>query len=248
MNDCRKDEVNNMKILIIIPAYNEEESILSTVQTINEYNIHADTKLDYVVINDGSTDKTKQILEEYHINHVTLVHNLGIGGAVQTGYKYALENNYDIAIQFDGDGQHDINYVPNIVQPIIENKADFCIGSRFVDPTSSDFKSTGARRAGIKIICALIKLFAHKRIYDATSGFRAANQNAIKYLAKNYPTEYPEPESIVDLLRMGYRIEEVPVQMHERSGGVSSIRAWKSVYYMINVSLSIIIASMKGKK
>ena len=237
-----------MKILMIIPAYNEQDSILGTVEMIKEYNQNTTMKVDYVVINDGSIDTTEKILKENKLNHVTLVHNLGIGGAVQTGYKYALENDYDVAIQFDGDGQHDINYVPTIVKPLENNEADVCIGSRFVDNTTSEFKSTGARRAGIKIISTLINLFVHKKIYDPTSGFRAANKKTIKYLSKNYPTEYPEPESIVDLVRLGFRVTEKPVKMHERAGGVSSIRAWKTVYYMINVSLSIIVTSMKGKK
>ena len=127
------------KILLIIPAYNEEANILKTCETIRKHS----KKLDFIVINDGSKDRTKEILEENKLNHINLIHNLGIGGAVQTGYKYALENDYDIAVQFDGDGQHDVTYVEDIIKPIIEGKADFVIGSRFVE-TLSEFISTGA--------------------------------------------------------------------------------------------------------
>lgn len=131
-----------MKVLLIIPAYNEQDNILNTVNSIKEF----DSEIDYVVINDGSKDKTLKILEENNVNHINLVYNLGIGGAVQTGYKYALENSYDIAIQFDGDGQHDINYVETICKPLIEGQADLCIGSRYLDNTTSRFKSTFMRR------------------------------------------------------------------------------------------------------
>lgn len=131
-----------MKVLLIIPAYNEEGNILNTVNSIREFS----NELDYVVINDGSTDNTLKILQENNINHVNLIHNLGIGGAVQTGYKYAYQNNYDIAIQFDGDGQHDVTYVSTICEPIIQNQADMCIGSRYLDDTTSSFKSTFMRR------------------------------------------------------------------------------------------------------
>ena len=131
-----------MKVLLIIPAYNEEGNILNTVNSIREFS----NELDYVVINDGSTDNTLKILQENNINHVKLIHNLGIGEAVQTGYKYAYQNNYDIAIQFDGDGQHDVTYVSTICEPIIQNQADMCIGSRYLDDTTSSFKSTFMRR------------------------------------------------------------------------------------------------------
>lgn len=247
----KEKELNNIKsndkVLIIIPAYNEEESIFNTYRSVINYNKkHKSNSLDVIVINDGSRDFTKQILEENRIPHINLVHNLGIGGAVQTGYKYALENGYDYAIQFDGDGQHDIHYVETILELLRNGKADLCIGSRFLDNTS-DFKSTGVRRAGIKIISFLISLFSHIKITDPTSGFRAANRNVIQHFADRYPREYPEPESIVNLTRLKYRVVERPVKMNERTGGVSSIRAWKTVYYMINVGLSIIVTSLKRK-
>ena len=168
-----------MKILLIIPAYNEEENIIQVCKTIEEY----DKNLDYVVINDGSRDNTLKLLQEAKINHINLVNNLGIGGAVQTGYKYAYENNYDIAVQFDGDGQHDITCVPKICKPIIDGEVDMCIGTRYLDKSSSQFQSTVMRRFGKNIISAMIKLFCKKTITDPTSGFRAANKKIIELFA-----------------------------------------------------------------
>lgn len=233
------------KILIIIPAYNEEESILSTYKSIMDYNKTYNANYDVIVINDCSKDSTQRILEENNINHINLVHNLGIGGAVQTGYKYALVNNYDIAVQFDGDGQHDVNYVKTITDPIIEGEAEFVIGSRFVDKNSSEFKSSSARRAGINLISFFIKLVTGVKVLDTTSGFRAVNKDIIAFFASSYPTEYPEPITTTELLRKKYILREVAVKMHERVGGESSIKKWKTVYYMINVILTILIIRVR---
>lgn len=236
------------KILLIIPAYNEQDSILSTIQMIETYNSSSLNTIDYVVINDGSSDHTEEILLKNKIPHIKLVHNLGIGGAVQTGYKYAFENGYDIAIQFDGDGQHNVNYVPNICQPIIDGEANMVIGSRFVEGSTSEFKSTAARQMGIKLISSFINFFTGKKLYDVTSGFRAIDQSLIEQFSLNYPLEYPEPISTTQILKEGKIISEVPVEMNERNGGVSSIRNWKNVYYMINVLLSIIVLGTGRKK
>ena len=232
------------KILLIIPSYNEEKNILKVYNEINNYNKQNKIKYDYIFINDCSTDKSETIFKENNINHINLIHNLGIGGAVQTGYKYALENNYDIAIQFDGDGQHDINYVSKIIEPINNKKTNMVIGSRFIDD-SSDFKSTKMRQCGINLISFFIKLFTHKKIYDTTSGFRAVDKKLIAEFAKYYPIEYPEPVSTVTILKKGYTISEVGVSMNERKEGTSSIKTWKSVYYMINVILSIIVTGIR---
>lgn len=236
------------KVLIIIPAYNEEANILSVYKTIMEYNKKNKINYDYIIINDGSTDKTEAILIKNKLKHITLVNNLGIGGAVQTGYKYAYENNYDIAVQFDGDGQHDINYVKNIIEPIINKKADFVIGSRFISKNKENFNSTFSRRLGIGMISFFIKLVTKKKIYDTTSGFRAANKDVIKYFAKDYPLEYPEPITTVQLLQKGFKIDEVPAKMKARIGGKSSIGSWKNAYYMINVILSIITVDARRSK
>lgn len=235
-----------VKALIIIPAYNEGLNIENTVKKIANYNEKSKNKIDYIIVNDGSTDNTKEICKRKGFMVVNLIHNLGIGGAVQTGYKYALENNYDIAIQFDGDGQHDEKYLDKLIDEI-ENGYDFVIGSRFIEELSI-FKSTQTRRLGINILSLLIKLCTGRKIYDPTSGFRAANRNVIELFANYYPSEYPEPESTVFLLKNGYKVKEVPVEMHEREFGQSSIKPLKSVYYMFSVSLSIIISSIKRRK
>lgn len=232
------------RILIIIPAYNEEKNILNTVNSI----ITNENKYDYIVINDGSKDNTLKVLQDNDINHINLIQNLGIGGAVQTGYKYAFQNNYDIAIQFDGDGQHDINYVDKICTPIIEERANICIGSRYLDNTTSKFKSTFMRRLGKNIISVILKICIRKKITDPTSGFRAVDRKIIKLFADDYPTDYPEPESLVTINKEGLKIVEVPVNMNERKEGVSSIHAWKSINYMIKVSLAIMIDSLNKKK
>ena len=237
-----------MKVLLIIPSYNEEENVLNNYNRILDFNKKSKIKYDAIVINDGSKDKTEEICRENNILYISLVHNLGIGGAVQTGYKYALKHNYDIAVQFDGDGQHDVNYVKNIIDPIINRECDMVIGSRFIDKNSSEFKSSFSRRIGIKLISFFIKLTTRKKIYDTTSGFRAVNKEIIKRFSVSYPTEYPEPVSTTELLKCGYKVKEVPVSMNERIGGVSSIRAWKSAYYMMNVILSIFIVGIRRYK
>ncbi len=236
------------KVLLIIPAYNEEESILNVVNKIYNYNKENNTKYDIVVINDGSKDNTEKILYENNINHIKLINNLGIGGAVQTGYKYALENDYDIAVQFDGDGQHDIRYVRDIIKPIIDNDANMVIGSRFIDKSTSKFKSSKARQMGIKMISFFIKLVTSKKIYDTTSGFRAVDKELIKKFSNSYPVEYPEPVSTTEILKMGYKVKEVAVSMNERENGISSIRMWKNCYYMINVILYILVIGIRRYK
>lgn len=235
------------KVLLIIPAYNEEENILNTYKKIVEYNKKNKTHYDVIVINDGSRDSTSEICHKNDIPVIDLIHNLGIGGAVQTGYKYAYYNAYDIAVQFDGDGQHDVRYVKNIIEPIISKKADLVIGSRFVENIDT-FKSSFARRIGIRIISWFIKFATGKRIYDTTSGFRACSKEIIKDFAISYPIEYPEPLTTAEILKKKYVVNEVPVEMKEREGGVSSIRAWKNIYYMVNVSLALLIIKVRRYK
>ena len=231
-----------MKVLVIIPAFNEELNIVNTVEKIKNISNKIDENLNYVVINDGSTDKTKNICETNKYNVINLITNLGIGGAVQTGFKYALENNYDIAIQFDGDGQHDEKYIEKLIEEIKKGN-DFVVGSRFIKNLSG-FKSTKFRRIGIKFLSSLIKICTGTKIYDPTSGFRAANKQIISLFADKYPTEYPEPETIVSIIRKQYKVKEIPVEMHERKYGKSSIKPLKSMYYMFSVSISIIISSI----
>ena len=236
------------KIIIVIPAYNEEDNILNTYYTIVEYNKKNKTNYDVIVVNDGSKDRTEEILTENKINHIKLIQNLGIGGAVQTGYKYAYENGYDIAVQYDGDGQHDVDYVKTITDPIINDEADFVIGSRFIKKDKDNFNTTFSRRIGINLISFFIKLVTKKKVYDTTSGFRAVNKDIIEFFAHDYPTEYPEPITTTQLLQKKYRLKEVPVKMKARMGGKSSIGSWKNVYYMINVIISIITVDARGRK
>ncbi|RTQ93155.1 glycosyltransferase family 2 protein [Lysinibacillus telephonicus] len=222
-------------LLIIIPAYNEEENIRSLIDSIRS--ISFKIKIEIIVINDCSTDRTSSICKELGIKVIDLPCNLGIGGAVQTGYKYAKENNFDLAIQVDGDGQHDPVYIDKIVEPILEGKADMVIGSRYID--KSGFQSTRLRRFGIRYLCLLINTLTDLKITDPTSGFRVCNKRIIDQFAINYPKDYPEPESIMYLRRKGFTIKEEAVVMNERVGGTSSINLNRSIYYMIKVSLAI---------
>ena len=228
-----------MKKLIIIPAYNEQESIKKTVEDIMEKAPH----FDYIVINDCSTDKTKEICETEEFNVIHLPVNLGIGGAVQTGYLYAARNGYDIAVQVDGDGQHHPQFLSKMADYMEAEHADMVIGSRFID--KEGFQSSGARRVGIKYFTMLIKLLTGTKITDPTSGLRMVNREIIEFFAEEYPKDYPEPESVVAILRRKKKVLEIPVIMRERSGGVSSISMKKSVYYMIKVSLAILIERIR---
>lgn len=220
-------------ILIIIPAYNEEESIVATAKSV------INAGYDCIVVNDGSTDQTLKLCIENDIDVLNLPQNLGIGGAIQAGHKYALVADYDIDIQFDGDGQHDVNSIPALVKAINDG-ADLAIGSRFVGGENT-FKSTKLRRLGIAWLSFWIKLLTGGKVTDPTSGFRACNRKAIRLFAEKYSTDYPEPESIAVAFRKGLIIRDVPVVMHERQGGVSSIKPLSSIYYMIKVTLAIFI-------
>ncbi|MBF0818575.1 glycosyltransferase family 2 protein [Streptococcus acidominimus] len=233
-----------MRVLVVIPAYNEEKSILKTVQSILDFKASKDLdfQLDYIVINDGSKDKTKKILIENGLNAIHLISNLGIGGAVQTGYKYALENGYDLAVQFDGDGQHDIQSLPNLLLPIQRGEADLVIGSRFMGEVRSEFQTSFMRRFGIRIISFVMQLVTGWKIYDTTSGYRVANRVIIGQFAERYPRKYPEPESTVHVLKRRRKVVEVPANMYDRVGGSSSITPLKSIRYMIEVCSSILIA------
>lgn len=234
-----------MKVILLIPAYNESRNILKVRDTILTHNKSHHEKYDYIFINDGSTDSTEKILTENHIPHIELRQNLGIGGAMQTGYKYALRHNYGIAVQFDGDGQHDVEYIENIISPIIQEEADMVIGSRFINKHLDNFKSSALRRIGIKSISNVIKFKTGCRIYDTTSGFRAVNSKIIRLFAGSYPIEYPEPISTTTALLKKYSVVEVPAKKHRRAAGKSSISKFKSIYYMINVWLTIITLRRK---
>ena len=224
-----------MKAIVIVPAYNEEDNIRNTLRDLEENGAGTDV----LVMNDCSTDGTEAILQETGVNHLSFPVNLGIGGGVQAGYQYARENGYDIAIQFDGDGQHEAKYLQALIDPIEAGEADVVIGSRFVE--HEGFQSSGARRLGIGILSRLIRMLCGVKVADVTSGMRAVNRRFIEEYAEHYAQDYPEPEALLYAGVRKARIKEVPVQMRERAGGKSSISSLKSVYYMVKVSLALIL-------
>lgn len=228
-----------MKKLVIIPAFNEEESIATTVEDICKNA----PEFDYVVINDCSKDHTLDICRKNGIRVLDLPINLGIGGAVQTGYLYAYNNNYDIAVQFDGDGQHDATYLQKMADTLEIENADMVIGSRFI--AREGFQSSGIRRMGIRYFAFLTRFLFGKKITDATSGMRMCNRKVMELFVKDYPRDYPEPESVCRLLRKKCKVIELPVIMRERTTGVSSISPTKSIYYMVKVSLAIFIERLR---
>ena len=227
------------KALIIIPAYNEAQNIEKVITDIKK-----NTKnFDYIIINDCSTDKTKEICETNRYNLINLPVNLGIGGCVQTGYLYAKKSGYKYAVQFDGDGQHSAKYLEKMLEELKVNKYDMLIGSRFI--TNEGFQSSGMRRLGIRLLSNLIKFFNKIEIRDVTSGYRLVNNKIIEEFCKYYPKDYPEPESLNYCLRKKYKVNEIPVLMNRRENGVSSINHIKAGYYMLKVSLAIILDNFK---
>lgn len=231
------------KVLIVIPAYNESGSIRELVLTLKrEYPAYTP-----LVINDGSKDRTRDEAAAAGASIVTHPFNLGIGGAVQTGYKVALKENYDAVVQLDGDAQHDPAFLRVILEPVLSDKLDLCIGSRFLT-VSSNFKSTFTRRIGIRFFARFLSILTGIHLTDPTSGFRATGKKLIPYFADYYPIDFPEPEAIKIANRLSARIGEVPVNMRERKSGVSSIRYFATLYYMIKVTFAILVDVLKEKK
>ncbi|MGZ3930048.1 MAG: glycosyltransferase family 2 protein [Bacteroidia bacterium] len=237
-----KTETSRKNILVIIPCYNEEQSIGRLLLAIDALKLEHASVVP-LVVNDCSTDSSLSEIQKKNARHLDLPVNLGIGGAVQSGLMYAQRGNFDIAVQMDGDGQHPPGELAKLIAPLLEDQADVCIGSRFI--THEGFQSTAARRAGINFLSGLIRLCSGRKIHDCTSGYRAFNRKAIDLCVAYYPDKYPEPESILYLLKNNARVLEVPVTMAARDGGVSSIRSLNSIYYMIKVSLAIIFLHLK---
>ncbi len=229
-----------MRVLIIIPAFNEEGNIKSVIKSIRE----ASLDFDIIVINDCSTDDTETVAKSLNVDVISLPLNLGIGGAVQTGFQYAYNNNYDIAIQIDGDGQHNPKYIKELIGPLSKGDADVVNGSRFID--KKGFQSKFFRRLGIRFFQLLINILVRCNITDSTSGFRAYNAKAIELLKDRYPIDFPEPEAIIILKKRKFRIIEVPVEMENRTAGISSISTFKSIYYMVKVTISIIVEFLRS--
>jgi glycosyltransferase involved in cell wall biosynthesis len=230
------------KVLIMIPAFNEGTVIRRVVMDLKK----SYPKFDLVVINDGSSDATMFEAEAAGARVLPLPFNLGIGGAIQTAFKVADEEGYDATVQIDGDAQHDSAHLMKVLDPVLSNELDLCIGSRFLSDTSA-FKSTYLRRIGISFFSALLSFMTQKKMTDPTSGYRATGRALIHRFAVYYPVDFPEPEAIKIANRHGARIGEVPVNMRKRLGGISSIRSLDTIYYMVKVTFAIFIDSLKKK-
>lgn len=227
------------KLLIIVPAYNEEASLPGVILDLRKHIHHADV----LVVNDGSRDATVRVARDMGVLVLDLPFNLGIGGAMQAGYQYAAQNGYDIAVQFDGDGQHVASEIEKLLRPLEAGAADLIIGSRFLEP--GEYRASAFRGVGIWIFSFVLTRILETAITDSTSGFRAANRKVIEFFSRMYPDDYPEVEALVLLHKMNLRMVEVPVAMRERTGGTSSITPVRSVYYMTKVLLAILIDLMK---
>jgi glycosyltransferase involved in cell wall biosynthesis len=230
-----------MTKLAIVPAYNEAGAIGVVVDEIRAF----DGEFDVLVVDDGSHDGTASVARAHGARVVTLPFNLGIGGAVQTGFRYAHEHGYDLAARVDGDGQHDPAELAGLVEAVLQDRADICVGSRFAG--SEGYRSSRSRRVGIRILARVVSLLTRQRVTDTTSGFQVLNRKAIALFAADYPHDYPEVEAAVMLHKHHLRLAEVPVRMRERSAGVSSITTLRSIYYMVKVMLAILVGAMRRR-
>ena len=221
--------------IAIVPAFNEEGNIGRVVDELKAF----DPALDVVVVSDGSLDRTAEVAAAHGAQVLRLPFNLGIGGAVQTGFRYASENGYDVAVRCDGDGQHDPAELPKVLGPVLAGDADIAVGTRFGG--EDGYRSSAARRLGIRVLAAVVSAIARQRVTDTTSGFQALNARALALFAGDYPHDYPEVEGMVMTIRHRLRLREVPVRMREREHGRSSITALRSVYYMARVMLALFV-------
>ena len=228
-------EIGELRRIAIVPALNEEATVGRVIDEINTF----DPGFDIVVVDDGSTDRTAGMAADRGAHVLRLPFNLGIGGAVQTGYRFAFERGYDIAVQVDGDGQHDPSQLPLILEPVVSGHADLCVGSRFA--SGSGYQSSFTRRLGIRLFAWVVSGVVRQKVTDTTSGFRAVNRKGIALFAADYPHDYPEVEATIMCVKHKLRLREVPVEMRERGGGESSITALRSIYYMTKVLLAIFV-------
>jgi len=226
-----------MRAVAIVPAYNEEQNVGRVVGEIRAF----DASFDVVVVDYGSFDRTADVAREHGARVLRLPFNLGIGGAVQTGFRFAFENGYDLAVRIDGDGQHDPAQLDVILAPVLSGEADIAVGSRFASTDGSGYRSSRSRRVGIRLLAWVVSRIVRRRVTDTTSGFQALNRRAIALFARDYPHDYPEVEATVMVFRHRLRSVEVPVTMRERGGGRSSITALRSIYYMSKVLLAIFV-------
>jgi glycosyltransferase involved in cell wall biosynthesis len=233
--------VVELRSVAIVPAFNEEQAIARVIAEIRAY----DAQLEIVVVDDGSRDRTGDVARAAGARVLRLPFNLGIGGAVQTGFRYARENDFDLAVRVDADGQHDPAQLDSVVEPIKRGDADIVVGSRYLSPRGDGYRSSAPRRLGIRILARVVSLLTRQRITDPTSGFQALNRKAIVLFAADYPHDYPEAEALVLLLRHRLRLREVPITMRPRAAGRSSIQTLSSGYYMVKVLLALLVGSFR---
>jgi glycosyltransferase involved in cell wall biosynthesis len=237
--------ITQARLAVIMPAFNEAGNIERSVREVREAMPHADV----IVINDGSTDDTARVARAAGAAVLDLPHNLGIGGAVQTGYKFATEHGYSIVARLDGDGQHDPRQLAQLLEPVLRGEVDIAIGSRFVNQGGTGdgetYRASRLRGVGIVYFARLVSLIIQQRVTDTTSGFQVCNASVARFFSRNFPCDYPEVEAIAVLGRMGYRIREVPVQMRRRLAGQSSLTPLRSAYYVLKVTISLLIGAMR---
>ena len=227
--------------LAIVPALNEARTIARVIDEIRAY----DARLEIVVVDDGSIDRTGELARAAGARVLRLPFNLGIGGAVQTGFRHARENEFDFAVRVDGDGQHDPAQLAAVVEPLLRGEADIVVGSRYLSPGGRGFRSSVPRRTGIRVLAGIVSRLTGQRITDPTSGFQALDRKAIALFAADYPHDYPEVEALVLLLRHRLRLMEVPIEMRPRTAGRSSIQTLSSGYYMVKVLLALLVGSFR---
>jgi glycosyltransferase involved in cell wall biosynthesis len=232
--------LGDLRRIAIVPALNEEHTVARVIDELRAF----DPGLDVVVIDDGSVDGTAGAAARKGAYVLRLPFNLGIGGAVQTGFKFAFEHDYDVAVRVDGDGQHDPAQLLRILEPVLRGEADIVVGSRFA-ADKGGYRSSRSRRIGIRILAAVVSRIVGQRVTDTTSGFQALNRHGIALFARDYPHDYPEVEATVMVFRHRLRLQEVSVTMRERGGGRSSITALRSIYYMIKVLLAISVGILR---
>ena len=227
-------------LVAVVPAWNEEGAIGQVVDEIKRF----DPTAEVVVVDDASSDETARVAEEHGATVLRLLFNVGIGGAVQTGFRYARDEGYRVAVRLDGDGQHDASELGKLLAPIHAGDADLVIGSRFVDPGGT-YRPPFARRMGIRVFARLVSLLGGQKVTDTTSGFVALDRTGIELFAVEYPHDYPEVEATLVALRSGLRLAQVQVEMRERQTGSSSITFVRSLYYIVKVTLALSIASLR---